>query len=136
MQLWMSLFCDLYCLRCGLDAAVWAPPAANGTNGTDGANGAQGPQGPQGLQGPAGSISSVTIVTAVSLSNSLSTRTVSVSCAGSAKVLGGGHYLSDAAGVLVVTRSYPSAAGTWTVSAAESKSFPGNWTVTAYALCA
>jgi hypothetical protein len=50
--------------------------------------------------------------------------------------MGGGHVISLAGGDVTAVESYPSAADEWTVSAAEADAVGGNWTVTAYAICA
>lgn len=78
------------------------------------------------------------IVTAISVSTDSSTpKTVSISCPGTKKVIGGGGNISsgDEADVVVV-QSYPSANNTWFVRGDETFNYNSSWSVTVYAICA
>jgi hypothetical protein len=75
----------------------------------------------------------VTIVQTTSANNS-NNKTVTATCTGGRKVVGGG-FLSNNASV-GAQGSYASSATAWTVDAVELSNVPGNWTITAYALCA
>jgi hypothetical protein len=61
-----------------------------------------------------------------------------VSCTGLLnRVLGGGYQVSagGSESKVSVVQSYPSGLTTWTVQAVETAGIPGNWTLTAYAIC-
>jgi hypothetical protein len=75
----------------------------------------------------------ITIVSSTSASNS-SNKSISVSCAGGQKVLGGGYTVTSAK--VGAQDSYPSASDTWTVQAVEFVIESASWTVTVYAICA
>ncbi|HEY1366473.1 MAG TPA: hypothetical protein VGF23_05145 [Gaiellaceae bacterium] len=66
------------------------------------------------------------------------TKTVSVSCPGGKKVIGGGVSVSgDGANKVSVTESFPEAAlGSWTATAVEATPSTATWRITVYALCA
>jgi hypothetical protein len=75
----------------------------------------------------------LTIANATSASNSAD-KSMSVSCTGGKKVLGGGFTTTS---VKVGARdSYPSATDAWSVHAVEFVSETTNWSVTVYAICA
>jgi hypothetical protein len=67
-----------------------------------------------------------------------SDKTITLSCTGPLqKVLGGGYSLSVAGSDKVaVVQNYPASATSWTVQAIETSNVAGNWTLTAYAVCA
>ena len=51
--------------------------------------------------------------------------------------MGGGYTLSVAGSDKVaVVQNYPASATSWTVQAIETSNVAGNWTLTAYAVCA
>jgi len=75
----------------------------------------------------------VTIVSNTSASSS-SAKSITATCAGGRKVVGGG-FLSNNANV-GAQASYASSATVWTVDAVEFENTGTSWTITAYALCA
>ena len=75
----------------------------------------------------------MTIVSNTSASSSAN-KTITATCIGGRKVVGGGF--ATTANTVGAQASYASSATVWTVDAAEFQNTPGNWTVTAYALCA
>ena len=75
------------------------------------------------------------VVGAASVSDSTSSKTVVADCAGGKKALGGGYTISGSVEV-VAQSSYPSDDDTWTVVAVENDNEPGDWSVTAYVICA
>ncbi len=62
-------------------------------------------------------------------------KSVSVSCTGNKKIIGGGGSISISDSKLAILSSYPSSDNTWIVDAAEISNFNSYWTVTAYAIC-
>ena len=116
-----------------------------------GAAGPAGPAGPQGAQGGPG-VSRLEVVQAATANNGSSPKSVKASCRGGRRVLGGGAWASHAvygsteAGPIAVRASYPDrrepAGGRnrdgWRAMAIETGSLgvPGNWRLTAYAVCA
>ena len=118
------------------DTGVAGKDGTNGTNGIDGAPGEKGDKGDTGATGPAG-ISAWEIVSATSSNDSTSPKTITMSCTGSKKLLGGGASISLTDGEVMLLYSYPSAAGhVWNAKADESESTSEKWTITAYAICA
>jgi hypothetical protein len=66
---------------------------------------------------------------------STANKTVTVTCNGTRKVLGGGGIIND--NNPQINDSYPSADNAWTVSGAETGFGTGsNWTLTVWAVCA
>jgi hypothetical protein len=115
------------------DPGPQGPAGADGQGGADGAVGPIGPQGDPGPQGPAGGLTGSERVSATSAGSITDTKSMSVSCSGSKKVLGGGGITSDPSVYLYA--SYPQADNTWTVSAHETIGNP-TWSVTVWAICA
>ena len=75
-------------------------------------------------------------MTAVSPSNSTSPKTISVSCPGTKRALGGGGDTTSNAD-LAVQLSGPLAGGTgWQVRASETDAVAAVWTVSVFAVCA
>lgn len=110
------------------------PDGATGALGPDGGTGPQGPAGPTGASGNASV--NVTIVSQASATDS-NNKTVTATCAGGRKVVGGGYVLAGAGVNNVVAQSnYPSSSTVWTVAAVEVSNTNSTWSVTAYALCA
>jgi len=62
-------------------------------------------------------------------------KTATATCP-SGKVLGGGYLVTDSSNpqLITVTQSQPTSDTTWTVVAREGAD-PGNWSLTAYAIC-
>ena len=108
-----------------------------GDKGDTGDTGSQGDKGDKGDTGDAGAdgVSGWEKVSATSASSS-SDKSVTVTCTGSKKILGGGGTLSISNGKVVVSQSYPSADNEWTAKAVEVSGESSSWTVTAYAMCA
>ena len=122
----------------GADGAVGpigpqGDPGSQGLVGPEGDTGPEGAQGPQGPPGPAGGLTGWERVSATSASNVTDTKSMSVSCSGNKKLLGGGGLTSDPSVHLYA--SYPEADNTWTVSAHETIGNP-TWSVTVWAICA
>ncbi len=143
----------------GTDDTKWLPlagigatgpkgdPGEQGPMGPEGPVGDTGPQGPQGEIGPAGpegsqglpGIGNLTVITATSPTDSTSPKTVAVACTGAQKVLGGGGSVTGGGSDVAIQSSYPtggSPATGWQVTAIEANNLVGNWSVTAYVICA
>jgi hypothetical protein len=75
----------------------------------------------------------VTIVSNTTLSTSAN-KTVTATCPGSRKVVGGGFQTNNAS--VGAQSSYASSSTVWTVDAVEFENTGAGWTATAYALCA
>jgi hypothetical protein len=96
--------------------------------------GAQGPQGPAGPPGIIG----LERRDVVSATNSIAAKTASAVCPAGKRVIGGGARVTGA-GIadITINDSFPDSDGTkWNVAARESDATLGQWTLTAYALCA
>ena len=122
----------------GLTGATGAA-GPQGEQGLTGATGAAGPQGEQGATGSQGApgVSGLTTVsppgTTWTASNSQRTRTVTATCTGGKKALGGGYNFTILDGT--VAKNQPTASGDgWEVIARNPNNTSG--TITAYALCA
>jgi len=77
----------------------------------------------------------VTIVSNSSAASS-SNKSITATCTGGRKIVGGGAIIgSDASGQVGITASYPSSATVWTATGVEHDNDNSNWTITAYALC-
>ena len=67
---------------------------------------------------------------------SSSNKSITATCTGGRKVVGGGAIIgADASAQVGVTASYPSSATVWTATAVEFDNDFSNWTITAYAIC-
>ena len=70
-----------------------------------------------------------------SANDNTSPKTVTVTCPGGTKVLGGGGLATNnSSGTVALTASYPSSDTVWTVTA-ERQSGSGNWTLVASVIC-
>ena len=103
-----------------------------------------GPAGPAGASGPAGAagpagITDVELVSKASEPAASGTvQGINVSCPAGKKALGGGAQTNTAAvGGPMIQKSRPFDNGTgWEATGVEAAAFAGNWTVTAWAICA
>jgi hypothetical protein len=80
-------------------------------------------------------ISGWEIISNTSLSTSVD-KSISASCTGSKKIIGGGGYISPISQNLAIQSSYPPSNNSWMVTAVEASNENSNWIVTAYAICA
>ena len=55
-------------------------------------------------------------------------------CTAGKKALGGGYLITATS--ITVTANYPTDTDTWTITADESGTFNGDWSVQAYVVCA
>jgi len=98
--------------------------------------GPQGIKGDTGDQGPPG-ISSWERVSATSGNGIDSYKSITVSCTGNKKVLGGGVTHSYRSGSLpIIYDSYPSSDNTWTASVSVEPGKYETWNMTVWAICA
>lgn len=102
-----------------------------------GATGPAGPAGPAGAAGAVG-ISDYEIVSGASASGSGTVQGANVSCPAGKKAIGGGATTSvGAVGGPMIQRSRPfDNGGGWEATGVESAAYAGNWTTTAWAICA
>jgi hypothetical protein len=121
------------------------PKGDAGVQGAQGAAGAQGATGSQGAQGATGATGSVAGTGSITQSASTATCTagnsctVTVTCAGSLVVTGGGLQVTGTtgnaeSGDMHLSQSYPSAANKWTV-VGTNVAWNGNITIRAIAIC-
>jgi hypothetical protein len=81
----------------------------------------------------------LTLVTANSVSNSSSPKTVTASCTGTKKALGGGGSVTGGGVNVAIQSSFPAGGNPptgWSVTAFEAIKTNANWQVTAYVICA
>ena len=111
-----------------------------GPQGPAGPAGPLGPAGPQGPAGPAGlnGVSGLEIVFATSPVDSLSPKTVTATCPGGKKVVGGGGYAFNLGfpSEVALVASFPFGANAWRAAAHEINAYVPNWIVRTYAVCA
>jgi hypothetical protein len=89
-----------------------------------------GPQGPPGVSG-------LEIVSVASATDSSTPKSVTVTCPGAKRVIGGGaRAIGTGAAEVAVSESYPASANQWTALAREINAVGSSWSVSAYALCA
>lgn len=102
--------------------------------------GPAGPAGAAGAAGPAGppGVSEYEVVSATSASGSGAVQSVNVSCPAGKKAVGGGANTNTATtGGPVVQKSRPfENGGGWEATGVEAAAYGGNWTTTAWAICA
>jgi len=116
-------------------------PGPQGDTGPKGDPGVQGPQGNPGPQGVAG-ISGYEIVTVGSADNSDDGKSIGAQCPSGKRVLGGGVSVSPIGGInigdppIAIRESMPFGDFYWQVTAVETKPYPNNWSLQAYAICA
>jgi len=120
---------------------------ADGIQGPQGATGADGIQGPQGatgadgVTGPQGATGAIGVtnwerITNTSANDSSSPKTLTATCTGTKKLLGGGVVMSGPNGIYVVS-SGPSSDTVWTATVTENLlGVAGNWNITVTAICA
>ncbi len=108
-----------------------------GPIGPAGPEGAVGPQGPTGLQGLPG-VSGVTLITTSSVSDSTSSKTVTVNCTGTKKALAGGGSVTNGGTNVAIQSSYPTGNPPtgWSVTAFEASNTVAAWSVEVYVICA
>jgi hypothetical protein len=118
------------------------PRGAQGPAGPQGPSGAAGPQGPRGLQGPAGPplLPDVIENEGSSASNSISPKSVTVSCEPGELAIGGFTIPADAGAPIRISRNrevFDVATGisSWVVEANEVADFPGSWSVEVHVNC-
>ena len=118
------------------------PIGPAGATGANGATGAAGPAGPTGPAGPPG-VSALELVTATSASDSNTSKTQTVSCPGVKKALGGGGSVTVGVSTNLAIQASaptggppPTAPTGWSVTGTETDTVGGNWSVTAYVMCA
>jgi len=105
----------------------------NDCRGQTGLTGEKGNPGIDGVNGQNG-ISGSEIVTATSANDSAD-KTVTATCSGTKKVVGGGGKISVQSGTIAILDSYPSADNQWSISAVETKSYSLDWNASCYAIC-
>lgn len=138
---------------------VPGPQGPQGQVGPQGAVGPMGPQGPQGALGPVGpagppgpggpqgtaGVTNLEVVTVTSVANSNTSKTVTASCPGAKRAIGGGASLAGSGGSLsqrvALFQSQPVLNGSglpvgWVAGGEETTDTSSNWTVSAYAVCA
>lgn len=94
--------------------------------------------GPTGATGTAG-VSG--LETNSSSTTNSSDKSITVACATPSKsAMSGGYRVSASSGSdvakVAVVENYPSGGNQWTIRAVETSQIPGNWTLTAYIICA
>lgn len=114
-----------------------------GPPGPAGPKGDTGNRGPRGRRGPAGTASAVTLTSRVLSTTSANTtspnKTLTVSCQAADEVLTGGGYMTTVLSTdLVLRRSSPLGARSWTADVQEGPGFQTNisWALTVYVVCA
>lgn len=119
-----------------LKATDFAPgELTTGPAGPAGPAGLAGPAGPAGPQGTPG-VSGLEIVTNTSAGNSAFAKVIEAECPAGKRVLGGGAQLTGGALFVALDESYPSTTSRWRATAYELNPFVGNWSISAYAICA
>src|SRR5262249_16422547 len=101
-----------------------------------GATGATGHTGSTGATGPTGGLATITRVASPSTTIGFGGVTVSATCTGNSRLVGGGYDTAGSANY-VVSQSSPSSttrSGSWTVTIADGSC--AGCTVTVFALCA
>jgi hypothetical protein len=89
-----------------------------------------------GPQGPPG-VSALEIVTVASATDSSTPKSVTATCPGAKRVVGGGaRATGTGATEVAVSEAYPASANQWTALAREINAVGSSWLLTAYALCA
>jgi hypothetical protein len=78
----------------------------------------------------------LTVVSASSAFDSSGNKSITATCPAGWLLVGGGGSISGGDLNVVLRQSFPSASATWTAGAAETDPTGGNWSVTAYAVCA
>ena len=122
------------------DTGPSGPSGPTGPTGLTGGTGSTGDTGGTGATGAAAPVAGLQRISATSTAIlSENPKTVTVDCASVAKTLisGGAQINLLTAGVdVAVSQSYPSSATAWTAAGDEDGSQNGNWSVTAWAICA
>jgi hypothetical protein len=113
------------------------PEGPEGPPGPAGPEGPEGPQGPEGPPGPAGITADMVVrVAASSVSDSASSKSVTVSCDEGYVLIGGGAHVTGT-DVVTLQSSHPTEADEWFAAAREPvpTGTADDWQVHAYALC-
>jgi hypothetical protein len=89
--------------------------------------------GPRGAPG----VSGLEIVTVASATDSSATKSVTATCPGTKRAIGGGARATVPTGAdIAVHETYPASTNQWTAVAREINPIGGSWSLSAYALCA
>jgi hypothetical protein len=113
-------------------AGPTGPAGPAGAPGPAGAQGQAGPAGPQGAPG----LSSLSYVSTTSANDTVDSKSITATCPGGKKALGGGASLGGTMNNVVIRTSRFDSTTSWAVTAAENPAVAGNWYVTAYVICA
>lgn len=100
-----------------------------------GPRGPAGPTGPAGPAGPAG-LSGLERVEATSDSNSVTPKSLSMTCPSGKRLLGGGVRLNPLVAALAVQQSYPDNDNVYRATVREVTPTAANWSITVFAVCA